>query len=335
MTYQSPRIYLYKITFEEVPYYYYGVHKERKFDEEYWGSPVTNKWCWELYTPKKQILELFDYSDDGWLEAKLIEDRLIKPFFNDDKWCLNENCGGIISLDILRKSANKLKELKLGIHARTKEEMILQGIKNYELGLGIHSLTLEQRIENGKKGGNISGKISGKAHKENGTGVFSRSEEKMTEDGRRGGLKSKELGIGIHALTTEQRSENGKKGGKISGKKSKENKTGVFGRSKEQMSEDGRRGGKRSKELGVGIHGRTKEEIIEHSSKVGKLTYELGVGIHGRTKEKMTEDAKKAAKVINSQKWMCLETGFVSTFGPLTQYQKKRNIDTSKRVRVS
>jgi hypothetical protein len=230
MTSQSPRIYLYKITFEEVPYYYYGVHKEKYFNDDYWGSPKTNKWCWELYTPKKQILEFFDYNGDGWMKSQEVEKRLIKPFFNTDKWCLNESCGGNFSL--------------------------------------------------------------------------------------------------------EQKSKAGKMGGKISGKKSKENKTGVCGRSKEQMSKDGRRGGQKIKELGIGIFGLTKEEIIEHSSKVGKLTYELGVGIHGRTKEKMIEDGRKAAKVINSQKWMCLETGVVSTFGPLTRYQRKRNIDTSKRVRV-
>ena len=57
MTSQSPRIYLYKITFEEVPYYYYGVKKEKYFNQKYWGSPITHKWCWKLYTPKKQILQ--------------------------------------------------------------------------------------------------------------------------------------------------------------------------------------------------------------------------------------------------------------------------------------
>jgi hypothetical protein len=54
----QPRIYTYKITFEEVPYYYYGVHKEKTFNEEYWGSPVTNKWCWEFYTPKKTNIRI-------------------------------------------------------------------------------------------------------------------------------------------------------------------------------------------------------------------------------------------------------------------------------------
>jgi len=34
MTSQSPRIYTYKITFEEVPYYYYGSKKEKAFDED-------------------------------------------------------------------------------------------------------------------------------------------------------------------------------------------------------------------------------------------------------------------------------------------------------------
>jgi hypothetical protein len=32
MTSQSPRIYTYKITFEEIPYYYYGVKKEKYFN---------------------------------------------------------------------------------------------------------------------------------------------------------------------------------------------------------------------------------------------------------------------------------------------------------------
>ena len=92
MTSQSPRIYIYKITFEEVPYYYYGVKKEKYLNEEYWGSPYTNKWCWELYTPQKQILEVFPYTDEGWKEANKVEKRIIKQFYNADRWCLNENC---------------------------------------------------------------------------------------------------------------------------------------------------------------------------------------------------------------------------------------------------
>ena len=112
MTLQSPRIYTYKITFEEVPYYYYGMHQEKVFGEEYWGSPKTNKWCWELYTPKKQILETFDSRK----KANEVEQRLIRPVFNTDKWCLNENCGGFISMDLYRKIGKKTAE----IHRRNK-----------------------------------------------------------------------------------------------------------------------------------------------------------------------------------------------------------------------
>jgi len=119
----QPRIYTYKITFEEVPYYYYGSKKEKYFNEEYWGSPVTNKWCWELYTPKKQILELFDYTDDGYEECRKVEDRLIKPVLNDF-WCLNERCGGNYSLDLKRKNGIFARDNRLGIHSFDKNERI-------------------------------------------------------------------------------------------------------------------------------------------------------------------------------------------------------------------
>ena len=193
MTSQSPRIYTYKITFEEVPYYYYGVHKEKVFGEEYWGSPRTNRWCWNFYTPKKQILEIFQYTNEGWIKAQEIESRLIKQFFNDDKWCLNESCGGKFSLKILSEngkkggaisgkingkiSGQKSKENKTGIFGFNKEQLSFCGKKSYELGLGVHGLTKDQRIENGS----------------------------------RGGTKSYELGLGVHALTKKQKSEIGRK----------------------------------------------------------------------------------------------------------------------------
>ena len=119
MTSQSPRIYLYKVTFEEVSYYYYGVHKEKYFNEKYWGTPITNKWCWELYTPKKQILQLFDFTDEGWIKAQEVEKRLIRPVYNTDKWCLNENCGGMSSLNCLKKGYIKNKN-QLPYNEQTK-----------------------------------------------------------------------------------------------------------------------------------------------------------------------------------------------------------------------
>ena len=296
MTSQSPRIYLYKITFEEVPYYYYGIKKEKYYNQEYWGSPYTHKWIWEFYTPKKQILELFDYSDDGYIEAQRIEKRIIKPLYNIDKWCLNENCGGIISLEINRKTGKIMgqrnKENKTGLFGRSKEKIIKDARK--------------------------AGAVSAKRNKELRRGIFSLTKEERSETGK----KNKKLKLGIHGLTTEQRSENSKKGGnknvetghiqklgKIMGQRTKENKTGVHARTKEQRIADGIKGGSIS----------------------GKINFKNKTGIFSLTKEERSEVVKKT----NSQKWMCLETGYITTPGPLTKYQRARGIDTSKRVKVS
>jgi general stress protein YciG len=230
MTSQSPRVYTYKITFEEVPYYYYGVHKEKVFEEEYWGTPIANKWCWEFYTPKKQILEVFDYTDDGYIEAQKVEGRLIKPVYNTDKWCLNANCLGIFSIEQKRKAGkiagNNCKNKKIGLFSLLREQLIENGRKTYEMKIGVHSLNKEQRVENARKAGKIGGKKTAQ--------------------------KNKELGLGFFSFDKEELSKNGKKG----------------------------------------------------------------------------------SKNTNTQKWMCLVTGYITTSGPLTMYQKKRGIDKSKRIRL-
>jgi general stress protein YciG len=333
MTYQSPRIYLYKITFEEVPYYYYGVHKEKVFEEYYMGSPHTHKWCWELYTPKKQILEIFEFTDDGWLEALGVEKRIIKPFYNIDKWCLNESCGGVVALEINRKTGklssqkckelnigifslskqqlsengkkggNKVKELSLGICGLSVEERIKNGVKNYELGIGIHALSSNQKSEFGKIGGEKMYQMK--------KGIFSLSPEERSKHSKKGGNKSKELGVGIHGLSKEQLSENNRK----NGYKHKKNKTGIFSLTEEERSKNGKKSGKRAHELGVGIHALTPEQRSEN----GRL---------GGT---------AACKIINAQRWECCETGYVSTAAGIISYQKARGIDTSKsnRRRIS
>ena len=264
MTSQSPRIYTYKITFEEVPYYYYGVHKEKRFDEYYMGSPITHKWMWDFYTPKKQILEIFAFSDGGWIEAQEVEGRLIKPVFNTDKWCLNANCGGVLSL--------------------------------------------KSRSDGGKIGSKIVNK------------------------------KNKELKLGIYNMSFEQKSENGKKGGKITGQKNKELGLGFFKMSFEEKSQLGKRNAEKNKKNKTGLYALTPEQIGENAKKGGDTAYEMGVGVHGRSKEQMREDGKKGGKIggkkSSSQKWMCEETGYVTNSGALTHYQRARNIDTSKRIRI-
>jgi hypothetical protein len=296
MTSQSPRIYIYKITFEEVFYYYYGVKKEKYFNQEYWGSPVTNKWCWEFYTPKKQILQFFEYSDEGYIEAQEVEKRIISPVLND-KWCLNENVGGIFSINVCenykkncvergKKLASKIRELKIGIFAQTKEE----------------------KIEAAKKGGRIIGNI----HKQNGTGVCGMTTEQRREVVKKSNETNKKNKTGLYGLTFEQRSENGKISGSIGGKIS----------------------GKMNKELGRGICGLSKEELSDAGKKGGKITgekmKELKMGIFAITPEERSEISKKTA----NQKWMCTETGHISNAAGLSNYQRARDIDTSKRIRI-
>lgn len=202
----QPRIYTYKITFEEVPYYYYGSKKERVFDEEYFGSPIANKWCWNFYTPRKQILELFDYTDEGYSQALEVEKRLIKSVYQTDKWCLNKNCGGKINLEICRKTGKKV------------------ALRNKENNIGIFSLKPEEIRNNASKGG----KIGGKRTKELKKGIFALTKQEVYENTKKSHIVQKELGVGLFGLTKEQRVENGKKYGTIAGKKAYELGVGIF-----------------------------------------------------------------------------------------------------------
>jgi hypothetical protein len=309
MTSQSPRIYTYKITFEEVPYYYYGVHKERKYNEYYMGSPYTHKWMWKHYTPKKQILEFFEYTDDGWIEAQEVEKRLIKPFYNDDKWCLNENVGGRFSIEHQRRAGRKS-----GVVNGKKA-----GQKCKELGLGICGLSYEERVKYGK--------IGLEKQKELGVGIYALTPEQMTENGKKAAEVNRKNGTGLFGLSKEQRSETGK----LAGKLLYEMRVGVHGRTKEQMTEDGKKGAQKAKELGLGVCYMSDEERKKVLQKSNQTNKENGTGIYSITPEQRSETAKK----VSSQKWMCTETGYITTPGPLTLYQKARGIDTTKRKRIS
>jgi hypothetical protein len=294
MTSQSPRIYTYKITFEEVPYYYYGVHKEKKFGEYYMGSPVANKWCWELYTPKKQILELFDFTDKGWIEALDVETRLIRPVYNEDKWCLNANCAGHLSLEE-RSRAGKIGGK-------------LASAKCKEMGIGIFGITAEKRTETARK--------SALKAKEDKTGIFALTKEQLVENAKKGGQKTKENKSGVHGLSPEERRKNGIKGGSIGGKKggktNKERKLGICGLTPEQRTENGKKGGK----------------------VMGNKHKQNGTGIFSLTEDQKKENSKKGGKSSSSQRWICTETGYVSNPCGLAKYQIARNIDTSKRKRL-
>jgi hypothetical protein len=47
-------------------------------------------------------------------------------------------------------------------------------------------------------------------------------------------------------------------------------------------------------------------------------------------KEEMSAQSRK----VNSQRWKCLVTEYISNAGGLSRYQRARGIDTSQRVRV-
>jgi hypothetical protein len=167
----SPRIYLYKVTFEEVPHWYWGIHKEKKFGETYLGSPTTHRWMWDFYTPEIEILQLFPFNEEGWSEAHDVEERVIKPDL-DNSLCLNEACGGKISLtarslggkkiSLQQQSENGKKGavvLNLQKDERGRSINALKGaMRAKEMGVGLAFLTMEQRVKAGKKGGRIGGK---------------------------------------------------------------------------------------------------------------------------------------------------------------------------------
>ena len=114
-------------------------------------------------------------------------------------------------------------------------------------------------------------------------------------------------GVSGRVITEEERERR-----REVGNKNKENKTGIFGRSPERMSEDSRKGVNKNKENKTGIFGLSLEELSEAGKKGGKI----------------------GGKTSTSQKWQCTETGYTSTSGGLTRYQKAKGIDTSKRIKV-
>jgi hypothetical protein len=241
------------------------------------GSPYTHKWCWDFYTPQKQILEVFPFTDEGWLEALEIEKRILSPIINDIQ-CLNENVGGNMSLSVFRHI----------------------GKNHFKNGTGCFSLSKEERSR-------LSKEIT-KRQRKNKTGLFGMSLEEKCKNAKKGGLKAFELKKGIFALTEEER--------KKLNQKHKEEKIGIYGMSEERKSEISRKNGKI----------------------VGKKCFENKTGLFGLSEEDKMRARKNGGKVtakkLNSEKWICLETGFITTSGPLTRYQNKRGIDTSKRERV-
>ena len=143
----EPRIYTYRVTFEETPDWYWGAHKEKKYGEPYLGSPDTHAWKWDTYTPSLEICELFPYTDEGWAEARKVEDRCILPDLNNPL-CLNEHVGGFMSLQALRRGAKKVHEEKDDL-GRSLHALKLHEEKD-DLGKSVRAIKLNESIHEEK-----------------------------------------------------------------------------------------------------------------------------------------------------------------------------------------
>jgi hypothetical protein len=165
---------------------------------------------WEFYTPKIQILEFFPNTEEGWEEANRVEKRLIKNDLNNP-FCLNENCGGCISLSCRSEGGKKAAE-------KTNEEKDENGksVNAVKGGNKVH----EAKDENGKSLHTLN------LHKEkdedgksvNAVKAAEKTHEKKDENGK--SLVAVKAGNKTH----EAKDENGKslaavKGGKKGGKK--------------------------------------------------------------------------------------------------------------------
>ena len=78
----------------------------------------------------------------------------------------------------------------------------------------------------------------------------------------------------------------------------------------------------------------TEEERCERSQIISETTKKAMANMSSEKKQIMVNGSKEGAKKQHSQRWMCTVTGYITTPGPLSIYQKKRNIDTSNRVRL-
>jgi len=79
----------------------------------------------------------------------------------------------------------------------------------------------------------------------------------------------------------------------------------------------------------------------EHKIRIGETVSELVWWNNGVEERRFSEPPGEGWKEgrlevkINKELWVCLETGHITTSGPLSRYQKSRGIDTSLRRKLS
>jgi len=184
------RCYTYRINFVD-GYYYYGKRKlkgEQPLYDGYYGTPMTNKEKWNTTMYWKEVIQEYD----NWEECSKSEIVLIRPVLNEEL-CLNENCGGWASLEIMRENGRHWGK------TQPLEVKKANGIKARDEKLGMFSLTPEERKE-------LSREI-GIRQLEEGKGIH----KQTIEDKKKLGEYCRDNKIGFHSLTPEERSDFGKK----------------------------------------------------------------------------------------------------------------------------
>ena len=112
---------------------------------------------------------------------------------------------------------------------------------------------------------------------------------------------------------------------------------------KETLVKNGKRNSKKLVAEKRGIHGATPEQRItwnkDNGAKgchaAGRSTFEKQTGLFALTDAQKNTRNKKGAKILNSLFAMCLETGYLSTLGPLAKWQRVRGINPVRRIRLT
>lgn len=189
------RYYVYKVTFPTLPnYYYIGYHKDG--GKAYYGTPVTNSIVWEFHSPQVEILKWFDTQE----EAVTAEYDLLECW--KDPYCLNENRGGHISVEICREQGLRNYEFNFSTEIR-RENGRASGIKNAPN-------LLQYAAENGSRNGPENIKV---------VNSDPRKSKWSAEGGSKTGAENGRRGLA--KMPRERRSQNGQNtlkehGGRIS-----------------------------------------------------------------------------------------------------------------------
>ena len=304
----TPRIYTYKVTFEEIPDWYWGVHKEKKYGELYLGSSKTHAWKWEFYTPHLQICEIFPYTDEGWAKAREVEDRCILPDLNNPL-CLNEHVGGLMSLEANRRGGRKACEI---VHAE-KDDLgrSVLGVKNAER---MNAITHKEKDDLGRSINAV--KAATAAHKEKDEMGRSLHTLKLHEE-------KDELGRSVHGVkcavaSHKEKDELGRSVNAVKGAEQMHKDKDEFGRSVQGVKNAER------------VH-KDKDEFgrSAHAVKMGKAAHKEKDEF-GRSVQRV-----KNAEKTNKQIWESTVDGFRSHSGNVARHNKANGWDPAARIKIS